>query len=111
MPAAAYRKRPVVVSAMRWDGTSESATEVIDWVLAAGGTARYVCSDPDRCAATGGDCPHHLAVSTLEGTMRADLGDWIVRGVAGEHYPVKPDIFTATYEPASDDHGGDDGQR
>ena len=38
-------------------------------------------------------------IKTLEGTMRADLGDWIIRGVKGELYPCKPDIFAATYEP------------
>lgn len=37
---------------------------------------------------------------TLEGTMRVSLGDWIIRGVQGEFYPCKPDIFEATYEPA-----------
>ncbi len=38
-------------------------------------------------------------IETLEGTMRAEIGDWIIRGVKGELYPCKPDIFTATYEP------------
>ena len=37
-------------------------------------------------------------IETLEGTMTADLGDWIIRGVKGELYPCKPDIFEATYE-------------
>lgn len=41
----------------------------------------------------------HLIIQTLEGNHRADPGDWIVRGVRGEFYPVKPDIFAATYEP------------
>jgi hypothetical protein len=39
-------------------------------------------------------------IETLEGTMRADEGDWIIKGVKGEFYPCKPDIFDATYEPA-----------
>lgn len=39
-------------------------------------------------------------ISTLEGTMTASNGDWIIRGVKGELYPCKPDIFAATYEPA-----------
>lgn len=39
-----------------------------------------------------------IAIVTLEGTMRADVGDWIIRGVQGELYPCKPDIFEATYE-------------
>lgn len=40
-----------------------------------------------------------IDLSTLEGTMRANLGDWIIKGVKGEFYPCKPDIFEATYEP------------
>lgn len=41
-----------------------------------------------------------LDIPTLEGTMTAQPGDWIIRGVQGEFYPCKPDIFTATYDPA-----------
>ena len=41
-----------------------------------------------------------IYITTLEGVMRADNGDWIIRGVKGELYPCKPDIFEATYEPA-----------
>jgi uncharacterized protein (UPF0303 family) len=43
---------------------------------------------------------HELFITTLEGTMRADPGDWIITGVKGEQYPCKPDIFEATYELA-----------
>jgi len=41
-----------------------------------------------------------LVILTREGAMRADVGDWIIKGVQGEFYPCKPDIFAATYEPA-----------
>lgn len=41
-----------------------------------------------------------IEIETLEGTMRADYLDWIIKGVKGEFYPCKPDIFEATYEPA-----------
>ena len=41
-----------------------------------------------------------VSIKTLEGTMNADLNDWIIKGVKGEFYPCKPDIFEATYEPA-----------
>ncbi|HRD42181.1 MAG TPA: hypothetical protein PLN30_00445 [Ferruginibacter sp.] len=41
-----------------------------------------------------------LTIPTLEGDMKASFGDWIIRGVNGEHYPCKPDIFDKTYEPA-----------
>jgi len=43
-----------------------------------------------------------LEIETLEGTMVADPGDWIITGVQGEQYPCKPDIFAATYEEAPD---------
>ena len=41
----------------------------------------------------------HVEIQTLEGVMRGEIGDWIIRGVAGEFYPCKPDIFELTYEP------------
>ena len=44
----------------------------------------------------------YLSIKTLEGTMRADQGDWIIRGVKGEIYPCKPEIFVATYDPVEE---------
>ncbi len=116
MSAQKYRKKPVVIEAIRWDGTAESATTVIDWVLVNGGTARY----HDNAGAPGCPGSHEdgpfrfcdvkgcgwveggptLSIDTLEGTMSAALGDYTIRGVQGEFYPCKPDIFDATYEPA-----------
>ncbi len=49
----------------------------------------------------------YVHVETLEGKMRGDLNDWIIKGVAGEFYPCKPDIFAATYEPVSGDETGE----
>lgn len=46
---------------------------------------------------------HALVIHTLEGDMRADKGDWIIRGVQGEFYPCKPHIFVETYEPVTPD--------
>jgi len=42
----------------------------------------------------------YIEIETLEGVMRADIGDYIIKGVSGEFYPCKPDIFAKTYEPA-----------
>lgn len=53
------------------------------------------CRPPTVLPVAGGG----LDIKTLEGTMRADVGDWIIQGVKGELYPCKPDIFAATYEP------------
>lgn len=92
-----YRKLPVVIEAMRWNGTPEGATPIINWVLARDGTARYHEDRP-------GDTnvlirPEHIAVDTLEGTMRANAGDWVIRGVQGEFYPCRDDVFRQSYEP------------
>jgi hypothetical protein len=95
-----FRKKPVEVEARHWDGTAEGATAIIDWILSAGATANYVCSDTDRCAEFDGDCPHWIQIATLEGVMSASLNDWIIRGVQGEFYPCRDDIFAATYEVA-----------
>jgi hypothetical protein len=113
---ANYRKKPVVIQAERWDGTAPGATLVIDWVLGHGGTARYHDHAPaPGCPGSHADGPFRycsergcdwsldgpsLALDTLEGTMTASPGDWIIRGVQGEFYPCKPDIFDATYEEA-----------
>lgn len=94
---AKYRKKPVVIEAMRYDGTAAGATPVIDWVLSNGGTARYTCAQPDSGPCKPGK-PHTVAIDTLEGSMHAGPGDYIIRGVQGEFYPCKPDIFAATYE-------------
>jgi len=52
-------------------------------------------------------CPEYrwVEVVTLEGTMTAQIGDWIITGVKGERYPCKPDIFEATYEPVEEGEG------
>jgi hypothetical protein len=88
---ALYRKKPVVIEAVQWDGTVSRTTAVIDWMLAHGGTARY--HGEGTFAA--------LRIDTLEGTMTAVPGDWVIKGVKGV-YPCKPDIFAATYELVAD---------
>ena len=85
-----YRKKPVVIEAMlvpeKWDGESLPLSQSELWVwLGAGG--------PWQLSHDGG-----VDILTLEGTMHANPGDWIIRGVKGELYPCKPDIFDATYE-------------
>jgi hypothetical protein len=79
-----YRKKPVEIEAVHYDGT---------FPLGYLGDAENV-----RAAGDGSGC---IEISTLEGVMRADVGDWIIRGVKGELYPCKPDIFEATYEAVS----------
>jgi hypothetical protein len=87
-----FRKKPVVVDA--WRFTGQDRHEWPMWVKSHPTTAAFY----DDIAAS---LPcSHITIGTLEGEMRADRGDWIIRGVKGELYPCKPDIFEATYEPA-----------
>lgn len=88
-----YRKKPVVIQAERFQ-TEADIDRLTRWVIAGGGNAvpKYLGSERQFDG---------LLVLTLEGTMRAEIGDYIIRGVKGEFYPCKPDIFAATYEPVS----------
>lgn len=82
-----FRKKPVVVEARQV--TEEAVVDLADWC---GGTA--------VCASSGEKhFPVFINIQTLEGQMAAQIGDWIIRGVKGEFYPCKPDIFEKTYEP------------
>lgn len=90
-----YRKRPVVIEAMEWDGAAESASSVIEWVLVNGQSITYHCANDEECRLEVGG--HVLRIPTLEGNMDASAGDFIIKGVNGEFYPCKPDIFAKTY--------------
>lgn len=90
-----YRKRPVTIEAAQWNGTAQGATPIIDWILTQGGTARYWSAEDTGTTA-------RIDIDTLEGTMSASPGDYVIRGVQGEFYPCKPDIFAQTYEEAND---------
>ncbi len=85
-----FRKKPVVIEAFEVP-PNDSMTRRLPppWLMEAliGGNVKAVPA--------GG-----LSIETLEGTMTANVGDWVIRGVKGELYPCKPDIFAATYEPA-----------
>lgn len=104
MPSQKYRKKPVVIDAMPWDGTVESATEIIDWLLANDATARFheaqsfIEPRPGSRGIGRPSRPARIAIDTLEGTISAVAGDFIIRGVQGEFYPCKPQIFAATYD-------------
>ena len=86
-----FRKKPVVIEAQQFRGTNDSADEIVKWMTGEGIGV--------WAGAQGSGPVHFLTIPTLEGEMRADAGDWIIRGIKGEFYPCKPDIFSATYEP------------
>ena len=107
-----YRKKPVVIEAiqLRWDTWGEMCAHAdvgrvgegkpqgcyIDWD--GNPTDNYPGSGPEGQEARIG-----LYIPTLEGLMVGTEGDWIIRGVKGELYPCKPDIFAATYEPVEEE--------
>lgn len=97
--ATKYRKKPVVIEAMQWAGTAETATPIIDWVLSGDGIAHYWDKGEDDYDLDNAS----IHISTLEGFMRASPGDFIIRGVQGEFYPCRSDIFEMTYEVASEE--------
>lgn len=87
---ALFRKKPVVIDAFKWTGGIDQ-TEDPEWIVDAikdGGVSFSGAGRPDM----------KLLIRTLEGVMAAGVGDWIIRGVKGEIYPCKPDIFEQTYE-------------
>src|SRR5688500_9265912 len=91
-----YRKKPVVIEARHvpiWDDRLNAVDFVGECIALAdwrGGTSHMM--EPPKGNAGG------IHIATLEGAMVASPGDWIIRGVQGEFYPCKPDIFAATYE-------------
>ena len=79
-----FRKKPIVIEAFEYRQSEHRS-----------GVAQYVIEGRVRYTQDG-----TMLIQTLEGVMEANPGDWIIRGVKGELYPCKPDIFAATYEPA-----------
>ena len=86
-----FRKKPVVIEAVRWTGKN-SVDEVGEFL---NGVEDVLFHNPY-------DKDGFITIPTLEGTMTVSPGDWIIRGVKGEYYPCKPDIFEATYEEVKD---------
>ena len=83
-----YRKKPVVIEAVQWTG--ENLKQVLDFM---------------NWRNANHDDVNGLFIHTLEGNHHASIGDYIIKGVNGEFYPCKPDIFAKTYEPVT---GGKD---
>lgn len=86
-----YRKKPVVIEAVQWTG--ENLGEIIGF---------FQSNQRFHLRNVGGW--RELYVYTLEGQMLASIGDYIIKGVKGEFYPCKPDVFEATYEEVSNEH-------
>lgn len=86
---ALYRKKPVVIEAIQFDPLDVHRCQLPDGVIVTrrlGGEDNYAYHGIE------------FGIETLEGTMRVVKGDWVIKGVNGEYYPCKPDIFEKTYE-------------
>ena len=81
-----YKKKPVIIEAVQWTG--ENHKEIDEFITMANRT---------KIGST------KISINTLEGIMTADIGDYIIKGVQGEFYPCKPDIFEQTYEEVNDE--------
>lgn len=81
-----FQKKPVVIEARQL--TNDNLDEIIQWIVSVSGDGH--CWKARR---------HPLVIQTLEGDRGAATGDWIIKGVKGEFYPRKPDIFEMTYQP------------
>ena len=91
-----FRKKPVVIEAKRWTG--DNLADVIHFT-----DGRHPSTKGDFASMKWDEYAdlvrrEGLKIFTREGTMLASIGDWIIRGVQGELYPCKPDIFEQTYE-------------
>ena len=87
-----YRKKPVVIEAVQWTGIN--LEEIKSFV---GESLKYTIIDGAWKAGIGKPAVS-MEINTLEGVMEASVGDYIIKGVNGEFYPCKPDIFEKTYE-------------
>lgn len=83
---AKFRKKPVVIDAIRYEG-KEDNNRVINWLASLKASIGcWLVHD------------NEIIIPTLEGNMKVSPGDYLIRGVKGEYYPCKPDIFLATYD-------------
>lgn len=86
-----FRKKPVVIEAIQIK--SDNVSEILEWMGGIGITSAGYDNN---------DMPF-IVIQTLEGEMTGLLGSWIIKGVAGEFYPIKNEIFQKTYEPVKDE--------
>ena len=91
-----YRKKPVEIEAVCFNGNNTD--EIINFCNKAEECAIAYSSDP----ADIGRVKKWIIIKTLEGNMKADEGDFIIKGVNGEFYPCKPDIFEKTYDSVTE---------
>ena len=82
-----YRKKPVVIEAVQYVGGKENSREILAWI-----------NEKNVYLSHQSVINGNININTMEGVMAASIDDWIIKGVKGEFYPCKPDIFDLTYE-------------
>lgn len=87
-----YRKKPVIIEAIQFEDSADCILAIHEFIGQE--TTRVNYEDKDN---------PYIKIETLEGTMKASVGDYIIKGVNGEFYPCKPDIFEKTYERVTDE--------
>jgi hypothetical protein len=96
-----FRKKPVTIEAVQlnWRNWGQ-VCDLLGSIIGPGNPGRTVETYSDKCGENeNGDAQYiEITIPTLEGEHIARHGDWIIKGVKGEFYPCKPDIFAATYE-------------
>lgn len=95
-----YRKKPVVIDAVQWTGKNHR--EMFDFLTENTFKEESMTVDRDHFYIDHNKVEGGLIIKTLEGEHLATIGDYIIRGVQGEYYPCKEDIFHQTYERAED---------
>lgn len=96
-PPTRFRKKPVVIDALQFDGYNS------DQIITFMGGERVAEAEVKMLSGPGRGMHEVLVIHTIEGGMTASPGDWVIRGVRGEYYPCKPDVFDQTYEPVDSD--------
>lgn len=89
-----FRKKPVVIDAIQWTGRNLKEIIQFSGLHKSAETKWPLWEDYEDVVKREG-----LKIFSLEGRMDANIGDWIIKGVNGEFYPCKPDVFEKTYEP------------
>jgi hypothetical protein len=94
---ARYRKLPIEIEAQKWEGNKDFFlnADKYNFFTEAYKKGKIVLSEDPLTKLMGNE---YLYIVTLEGTMKANIGDYVIKGVTGEYYPCKPDIFEKTYE-------------
>jgi len=85
-----YRKKPVIIEAIQYMGNNKK--DIFDF------------TNKDKINTVSNTYRNQLTIFTLEGNHQVNVGDWVIKGIKGEFYPCKPDIFEMTYEYILDDH-------